>query len=766
MKTHQGAREDTPALLRVALIGCGAIAKSLHLPVLAGHERIQLAALVDRDVTRAGELARAYGIGVVIADAGALPAGGIDAAIVATPAFHHAPCTIDLLQRGIHVLVEKPMATSYADAEAMVRMAREKGLVLAVGFFRRLFPSIGLMKSMLDSGWLGAPRRFVVEGGGMYNWAAATLGNMKKSMAGGGVLIDFGSHMIDLLFALFDEPAEVLDYRDNACGGVESDCSIRLRVQHGGEPVEGTVELARTRQVGNRISVECERGSMEFDVLERHRIRVTPHGPDLIDPLSGAPRPYRLEAGWIGEDKDESWYETFRKQVDDWVEAIRVAQPPKLSGQSALVTSRVIEECYRRSGGIDEPWVSDGAVAGPSVFASMENPPRRVLLTGASGFIGCRVAELLRLREKCDVRAVVNNPGNASRLARLDVEMVQANLDADSDPSKLVEGCDAVIHCAIGTEYGDRRKLFSVTVGGTRRLAEAALKAGVQRFVHLSTISVYGDDAAMTGTLDEATPARPMRGSDYGESKLQAEQIVSKLAEQGLPAVIFRPARVFGAFARTFITRPIQAIAQQRFRWLGSPDVPCDMVYVDNVAEAILRGVAAPAAQVAGEVFAISDGLGTTWREFYRHFADALDLDLDAAPMITPTPSAGCRAWAGIFLWPWWWLRGIGQIMTSAEFKALGRRVLQTEGVGTLPRWALQRFPVLERAARRLVKADGSLPVYRRATSTIGDFVEMGSGGAVVSLEKARRLLGYEPVVSRQKAMELTLDWIKHARII
>jgi nucleoside-diphosphate-sugar epimerase len=398
--------------------------------------------------------------------------------------------------------------------------------------------------------------------------------------------------------------------------------------------------------------------------------------------------------------------------------------------------------------------------------APKDTPPRRVLLTGASGFIGCRVAELLRLREKCEVRALVNNPGNASRLARLDLEMVQASLDARSDPRKLVEGCDAVVHCAIGTEYADSRRIFDVTVGGTRQLAEAALKAGVKRFVHLSTISVYGDDSDLTGTLDEAIPARPASGSVYGASKLQAERIVAKLAGRGLPAVIFRPARVFGPFGRTFVTRPIQAIAQGRFQWLGSPDVPCDMVYVDNVAEAILRAIAAPAERVVGQVFNVSDGLGMTWREFYHQLAFALSLDVASTPISPARPPRRGGAWASLFLWPLGWARGVGKIITSSEFKSLGRRVLQTEGVGTLPRWALARFPFLERLARRLVKADGSLPVYFRQPAPSCDLVEMGSGGAVVNIDKARRLLGYEPVVPRDRALELTLEWIKHARLV
>src|ERR1043166_7433838 len=113
--------------LRVALIGCGAISQSLHLPVLAGHESIRLAALVDRAIGRAEQLARGYGVPLVVADAADLSSDGIDAAIIATPAAHHAPCAIDLMRRGIHVLVEKPMALTSADAERMGQVAGETG---------------------------------------------------------------------------------------------------------------------------------------------------------------------------------------------------------------------------------------------------------------------------------------------------------------------------------------------------------------------------------------------------------------------------------------------------------------------------------------------------------------------------------------------------------------------------------------------------------------------------------------------------------------
>src|SRR5262249_3999939 len=151
------------------------------------------------------------------------------------------------MQQGIHVLVEKPMATNYADAAAMVRTAQEHGVALAVGFFRRLLPSVRMLKALLNSEWLGKPQTLEAEGGGFYNWAAATLGNMRKDWAGGGALIDYGSHLLDLLHSLFDGPGEVLEYRDNALGGVEADCRVQLRMSHKGQPVEGTLEVARLR---------------------------------------------------------------------------------------------------------------------------------------------------------------------------------------------------------------------------------------------------------------------------------------------------------------------------------------------------------------------------------------------------------------------------------------------------------------------------------------------------------------------------------------
>jgi predicted dehydrogenase/nucleoside-diphosphate-sugar epimerase len=770
------------APLRLALIGCGAISEQMHLPVLAGHEGIKLAALVDRDEKRARKLADGYGVKSVLRDVDDLSADDFDAAIIATPPFHHAPATISLLQRGLHVIVEKPMALNLAEAEEMCRVADETGRALAVGYFRRFYPSIRLLKGMIDSGQWGRVLSFAAEGGGMYGWAAATLGNMRRDLAGGGVLIDYGSHLLDLLFYLFDEPAEVLDYVDNSLGGIEADCSLKLRLSHDGESIPGTVDLARTRELGNLIRVECERATLEFQFTERFRIRVTPKSADAIDSVGSRRRGCQLEAAWAGEDEATSWYDTFRLQIDDWLDAIATGREPVLSGRSALPTVRVIDACYRQPRPMSEPWVYHGVLKDASQAAELQyrapqavnnelpsappvtaTPRKRVLVTGATGFIGSRVAEIMRLRDGWDVRAIVHNPGNASRLARLPIEMVQGDLKDQEKLRKLVDGCEAVVHCAVGTAWGQRKEIFAVTVDGTRQLAEAALATGAQRMVHLSTISIYGDDKHMTGKLDESTPVRPTKGSEYGESKAAAERAVLAAAKRGLSAVVLRPARVYGPNSRIFINRPVQAIAKGEFRFIGSPDVPADMVYVDNVAEAIIRSLAAPAEAARGEVFTISEGNPITWRAFYEYFAERLGITLDAPIVYRDNVQGemGPRWWN-----PLAWLGGTKKVITSKEFKGLGRRVLDTPPLGSLPKWMLETFPSAERMARRMVGADGSLPVYRREKPVPAGWVEMGSGGALVSIDKARRLLGYEPPVSMDQGLDLTWQWLEHAQMV
>jgi nucleoside-diphosphate-sugar epimerase/predicted dehydrogenase len=699
-------------------------------------------------------------------DAADLRPEEIDAAIIATPPFHHAPCAIQLMKRGIHIFVEKPMATRYADALSMVRTAEEHGVVLGVGFFRRLMPSIRLLKSMVVGEWLGRPIGFRAEWGGFYNWPSSTLGNMRKEWAGGGVLIDCGSHLLDLLHFVFDGPGQVVDYRDNARGGIEADSWLALRLFHKAQEVEGVVEVARTRILGTFVRIQCKRGTLEFQAADPYRICVRPEEMQLTDPKSDQVRGYCLYASWENE-RETSWFGMLRTQIDDWLGAIRTGGQPELSGKSALSAVRVIEDCYQRAKKLDEPWVDEGLTPAPGstfsnrVVARANRRARRVLLTGATGFIGSRVAEILALRDGWQVRALVHNPGSASRLARLPVDMVHMDLGSPQDLAKVVEGCDAIVHCAVGPAWGDGNAIFNVTVEGTRKLLQAAQTAKVERFVHLSTIAIH--DLHTSDLVDETTPIGLQRGADYSESKAQAERLVLDAAKLGLASVVLRPACVYGPFSYSFTICPIQALAENRFRWIQSADAPSNTVYVDNLIEAVVKALEAPVEKIRGEVFTISDPEQMSWREFYSFFSDALGLSLPAAaqadPVRTTVKKSLMRTESGSHLS---WFRGCKTVLTSSEFKALGKRVLNTDPMGTVPRWLLQRWPGLKNWLRRRLGAD-RLPLYRQPEPEGKDWAEYGSAGFLVSSTKAQRVLGWQPVVSRSRAMELTLEWVLHA---
>jgi predicted dehydrogenase/nucleoside-diphosphate-sugar epimerase len=778
VQESRAKRKLSAGPLRVAVVGCGAISRGYHIPVLAGHDGVRLAALVDRDLVRTRELAKAYGVPTVVADVTELPPDAIDAALIATPPFHHAPCCIDLAQRGWHLFVEKPMAITGADAWSMVEAADAAGVVLSVGHFRRLFPSTRLLRSLLEQGYLGQPLRVDAEEGDEYTWNLATLSNLRKDQGGGGVLIDIGSHVLDVILFCFPDRCDILEYRDNSLGAIETDCALRLRLHHEGKPVEARVELSRTRKLRSSIRIHCERGTLELRTGERYRVNILPNDVELVDPALGTPREVTMQANWTDE-REALGYEAYRMEIDDWLNAIRTGGQPVLSGPSTLRTVELIEGCYGQASKMIEPWVwhgipnttvpaepraeaseRNGHAAAPAVLGKSERP-RRILVTGASGFIGCRVAELLHLREGCQVRAMVHNPRSAARLARLPVEMVQADLQSKADMARVVQGCDAIVHCAIGTAYGDRRSIFAVTVGGARNLTEAALAAGVRRLVHLSSIAVHGNDVA--GLLDETTPIKPPKGDDYSESKAEAEQVIQRAARAGLPAIMLRPGNVYGPFSRTFSIRPIQYMAQGKLVLQGSADLPSNTVYVDNVVQAILRGLAAPEDIANGQAFTISDGDDLTWGDFYGYFARAMGVDLKTAPAEEAAGQVKRGAWNPVS-WVRSWFRGLAQIFSSQEFKSFGRRCLQTDPIGTLPRYLLQRFPVLDRTMRRMLKVETAM-VYRRAEDKKPDIMRVRSRPALIKMDRARTVLGYELAAPRDRAMALTLEWLRHARL-
>ncbi len=741
---------------KIALIGCGAIAQQLHLPVLAGRDDVRLWGLVDKNLERARYYAKGYNVPYVCDDTSKIPLEEIDAAVIATPPVYHAPLSLKLISQGIHVLVEKPLALSYLDAKDIVELASKNNVKVAVPLYRRLFPSFRLLASLIKNNVFGLPITFSILGGGFYNWPAASLGNMKKEFAGGGVLMDLGPHFLDFLFQIFDGSAELLEYCDDSLGGIEADCVLKLKFYHQRRWVQGTVELARTRKLNGGVRIDCEKAVIEFKPSERFKINIYPkEGSHLEDFWNGSNKAFAYQALWKGVPEDESWYASFARVYDDWLGAIRENREPLLSARSTLPFMQLIEECYRNPKPLKQSWVKPPKSPSRGVRHIKKKP--KVLVTGATGFIGCRVAEILRLREGWDVRAVVRSPGKAARLARLDIEMVPFDLEQSSGFEELVKGCDAVIHCAVGTAYGDSKRIYRVTVDGTRKLAQAALINNVDCFVHVSSMAVYG--SKLSGLIDESKPVKPDPGSVYGKTKAKAEQVIQNYVKKGLTAVIFRPARVFGPFGFTFIINPLQAMVEGRFAWFGDPTTPCDMIYVDNVVEAFVYILYANSSEIAGEVFNLGEQNFMTWREFYRLFVDNLGIkvDLDEVPVVF-------REHGSLTNLPKQYLENLKELFFSDEFKSFMRKVIYTDPIGLLPRKIFE-IPKVKKVVKKVFKI-GEMPIYSEKKMSERGVALGSNNNAVLNITKLKSQLSFDLVCSREEAILRTTDWINYSQIL
>ena len=242
--------------------------------------------------------------------------------------------------------------------------------------------------------------------------------------------------------------------------------------------------------------------------------------------------------------------------------------------------------------------------------------------------------------------------------------MIMGDVRCKGEMAKAVDGCEAVVHCAYGTSWGQRQEIFDVTVGGTRNLAEAARAAGLSRFVHLSTWAIHGTQ--ISGVADEATPVRPPK-DDYCQSKAKAEKCVLRAAEAGLPAVILRLTNVYGPFSSPFTIRPVQHLLQGLPVMVGSGEMPSNTVYVDNVVEAIVRSLQAPAAEVSGECFTINDGDNLSWADYHAYYARALGLEMRSLPLEELDRLRRAQA-SGPLRW-------IGSWFRAARDRGLGRDV-------------------------------------------------------------------------------------------
>ena len=239
----------------------------------------------------------------------------------------------------------------------------------------------------------------------------------------------------------------------------------------------------------------------------------------------------------------------------------------------------------------------------------------RLLVTGGTGFIGSHLAEEGRRRgADVVVLGLTDRPeeqANAELLSRKGVEVVSGSITDPELCRRAARGVTHVFHLAVAMREGGKSGEFfeSINLDGTRHLLEAAIAQRVQRFVYCGTIGIYGHRAP--GITSESSPLAP--GNIYERTKVSAERQVREFAEKcGLPAVILRPADVYGPRDQRLL-KLFKGVDRGRFPLFGAGQGRRHMVYVDDVVSAFFK--ACERDEAVGEGLIVAGPNACTLRE-------------------------------------------------------------------------------------------------------------------------------------------------------
>lgn len=253
----------------------------------------------------------------------------------------------------------------------------------------------------------------------------------------------------------------------------------------------------------------------------------------------------------------------------------------------------------------------------------------KALVTGATGFIGSHLVELLAANG-WQVRGLCRDPAKEKVLEKFGAQPARGDLADVASLRKSVQGVDCVFHLASRvTDWGRWKDFEETTVTGTRNLLEASADEGVQRFVHFSTVNVYDDRFARRNrVLTERAPHGPRGDRHYGHyarSKTLAERLVWRYHHEGrIQATVLRPALVYGPRDESVLPRLIDYLRSPLATWIGRGNPVVDPIEVSDVVRCALA--AATSATAIGKAYNVAPDCEIGVRDFYQALCQALDL--------------------------------------------------------------------------------------------------------------------------------------------
>lgn len=344
--------------VRTAIVGCGKVGQT-HALALARLPQSQFVAVCDAQLARAKVLAERYGVKAFDNVGEMLRTAGVEAVTIATPHPLHADPTVQAARAGVHVLVEKPMAASLADCDAMREAARSANVKLGVISQRRLFEPVQRMKAAIDARKIGRP---VLGTFAMFSWRDQAYYESdpwrgKWATEGGGVLVNQSPHQLDLLQWFLGEIDEVFGEWANLNHPyveVEDTAVAVIRFKSG---ALGNVVTSLSQKPGiyTKVHVHGSNGAsvgVQTDTGASFVAGVSGITEPPLNDLWTIPGEERLLAEFEAEDRQrfrqiDATTHYHALQIEDFLKAILEDRQPLVSGEEGRVVVELFTAIYR-----------------------------------------------------------------------------------------------------------------------------------------------------------------------------------------------------------------------------------------------------------------------------------------------------------------------------------------------------------------------------------------------------------------------------------
>jgi 2-alkyl-3-oxoalkanoate reductase len=609
--------------MKIGIVGCGANA-AYHINFARSYPGAEILGLVDRDKDRAEKCAARHGIDLTFGSIDKLVSySRPDVLHIVTPPATHFPLASEAIEANCHVLIEKPMVLNGPEGDRLYHLAEKNGVKLCTMHNHFFDPCMLRARKLIQQGKAG--RIIGVEShyglntriDAFYKYSRPNVLPWIYELPG-GVFHDFMAHPLYVLLPFIGEVKDV-QVMGMSTGELPLDLTDELRLLLQGENALGTLTFSFAakphhhflRLHGTRMMI-----NVDFNTM------TTTHYPVSSLPKAAQKATYNLGGSWqlfsgtmanvwnFGRKKLRP-YQGMEVLIHGFYRAIEGKGEIPVSRKEALAVIEVMDSIWPR---LERGKFNFDPVAQPARTGERSRP--LVLITGGTGFVGRRLVEVIAGKGFA-VRVLARKLSRIEAARQAGAEIYFGDVADISSMEAAFQGVQYVIHAAADTK-GDEEEGRLSTIQGTRNILDLCSRNGVRQLIYISSCNVYevaGYRKWQKVNENAALERNPEQRGAYTLAKLEAEKLVtSAMATSSFPIVCLRPGMIYGPGGEIFTPMMGFAVGARLFAVIGNGEFVLPLVYLDNLAEAVIAAME----KGAGGIYNVVDPTPVTKKDYMQ----------------------------------------------------------------------------------------------------------------------------------------------------